>query len=304
MSSENIHPESTSNSENDSESDYIDSTNNEETLTLQIDLDSEPGIQPTSQVFTSQVLAWSLPQYQYPTDIYRTNFIHEYLEQYGIAHIWKSVLENMINTGWNINAKSSKLNNRSMLSTAVKHNDIEVVEFLVTKNADINIKDNHNTTPLLLASENNYLDIVKILLSCSNIDVNCSDKDGDNSLIVASWKNYPQIIKLLIENNIDIEHKNNIGKTAIDYSIENGISLEDIEKLYKKKLDITINKTDDKCIICYQCIEVGKHYFTCQTCNSSFHNNCLTSWFIIKNIYDKKCPYCKNICNIKINKNI
>ena len=54
-------------------------------------------------------------------------------------------------------------------------------------------------------------------------------------LIVSSWKNNQKIMKLLIENDINMEQKNNIGKTAIDYSVENGISMDDIEEIYGKK---------------------------------------------------------------------
>ena len=49
-----------------------------------------------------------------------------------------------------------------------------------------------------------------------------------------------------------------------------------------KKPTISNEKIDDKCVICYQCIEESELYSICQQCNNPCHVDCLKNWFIIK----------------------
>ena len=45
---------------------------------------------------------------------------------------------------------------------------LDVVKFLVSKNADINVKSNEDETPLLVASTNNHDDVVNFLTGRKN----------------------------------------------------------------------------------------------------------------------------------------
>ena len=61
------------------------------------------------------------------------------------------------------------------LLEAVKNNDLEIVKFLISSGYNINIEDNYYKTPLMYASENGYLDIVKYLINneCERGDNPC-----------------------------------------------------------------------------------------------------------------------------------
>ena len=125
---------------------------------------------------------------------------------------------------------------------------------------------------------------------------NIADNDQDTPLISCSWKNQSIIIQLLVKfSSIDIMKKNKENKTAIHYSIENGLSKQDIFFLYNINLEdeyIDI-EPDSTCLICYQPI-LEQEISYCNHCNNVFCKECLINWFKIDNLYVKKCAYCKN----------
>jgi len=96
-----------------------------------------------------------------------------------------------------------------------------VKELLKHKDIDVNRLDIYNqTTPLNLTSFWGYLDIVKELLKREDIDVNLQDKDGETPLFTASDEDHLNIVRMLLDAGADINIKNNEDKTALDIAIE------------------------------------------------------------------------------------
>ncbi len=58
-------------------------------------------------------------------------------------------------------------------------------------------------------------DKVKRFLETRQVDVNCRDKYNDTALIDASRKGHVEIVELLINNEADIDLKNNSDYTAL-----------------------------------------------------------------------------------------
>ena len=102
---------------------------------------------------------------------------------------------------------------------AAKDGDLKKIKSMLNK--EINIKtliksvDKENNTALILASKFGYNEIVKILIE-NGADVNFRNNDNSTALIEAS-SFYYEVVKLLIENGADINAKDNEGKTALDY---------------------------------------------------------------------------------------
>jgi hypothetical protein len=67
-----------------------------------------------------------------------------------------------------------------------------------------------------------------------------------------------------------------------------------LKKDYKFVLSFAKNQCQNECSICMENVlpTNGGHL----TCNHSFHNECITNWFI-KN--KNTCPYCRTKCNTK-----
>tara|TARA_B100001059_G_scaffold103126_1_gene102921 strand:- start:8056 stop:8505 length:450 start_codon:yes stop_codon:yes gene_type:complete len=86
-----------------------------------------------------------------------------------------------------------------------------------SENDLINIKDERGTTPLILASYNNRIDMVEFLLE-KGVDVNQKDLSGNSALMGACFKGFIETVKILIKHNVTIDSQNFTGSTALIYS--------------------------------------------------------------------------------------
>lgn len=83
----------------------------------------------------------------------------------------------------------------------------------------INIPNDDGNTFLYLSIEKNLPDeIFKIFLSSSFIDVNAKNWHGDTALLLAVRQYKWNIVKILIEKGADVNAKNKYGKTARDFT--------------------------------------------------------------------------------------
>ena len=114
------------------------------------------------------------------------------------------------------------------LIIATKNNLLEMITFLIKNGADVNAKNNSNSTPLFFAN----LESAKILID-NHVDVNAKDKDGATILFIADF----ELSKLLIENNADVNAKDNSNSTPLFFAV----TFNDIDKvklLINNKADI------------------------------------------------------------------
>ena len=106
--------------------------------------------------------------------------------------------------------------------------NIEMVDLLLTNNADPNLQDRGGETALHWAAARGYLEMVKKLLESENIDINITNIDGRNALHsifddeeeLFDLEHVEPIIKLLIEKGININETDNSGKTALHLASE------------------------------------------------------------------------------------
>ncbi len=77
-----------------------------------------------------------------------------------------------------------------------KKNRVELLKDLIKEGFDINIKNNYNTTALMIVSFYDNLKIVRLLLE-NNADLNIKDSLGNTALIYASEYNHLEIIDIL-----------------------------------------------------------------------------------------------------------
>uniref|UniRef100_A0A452HEW3 Uncharacterized protein n=1 Tax=Gopherus agassizii TaxID=38772 RepID=A0A452HEW3_9SAUR len=76
---------------------------------------------------------------------------------------------------------------------------LPIVHFLLDCGVDVNRRDEHGKTTLILAVEMQSLDLVKALLEKNEVDINDADREGKTALMIAVEKNYYEIAKLLCE---------------------------------------------------------------------------------------------------------
>ena len=102
------------------------------------------------------------------------------------------------------------LRNKLLLRAARKNKPLEV-KALLKAGANINTTDENNKTPLYLASEKGYEEIVNILLSYKEIKVDTKDKKGLTPLMIASSKGYLNIVKALVNKGANVNSKTKEG---------------------------------------------------------------------------------------------
>ncbi|VDH97454.1 Hypothetical predicted protein [Mytilus galloprovincialis] len=104
----------------------------------------------------------------------------------------------------------------------------DIVKLLLDKNANVNLYNTNNISPLLMASQNGHTDIVKLLLE-RNPDINLCHINGSSPLLQASHYGHTDIVNLLLERNPDVNLCNKDGCSPMLQAIQNGHT--DIVKL-------------------------------------------------------------------------
>jgi ankyrin repeat protein len=131
------------------------------------------------------------------------------------------------------------------LHCAVFNGHMEIVNLLLEKGADVNLKDNFGTTPLKSAALNGHMRIVKLLLE-KGADVNLTDKYDKTPLHWAVFNGHMEIVNLLLEKGADVDLKDNFGNTSFYCALIKGyieivklLLLINLIKVDGYKLDIT-----------------------------------------------------------------
>ncbi|WP_262271930.1 MULTISPECIES: ankyrin repeat domain-containing protein [Microvirga] len=103
---------------------------------------------------------------------------------------------------------------RTALLIATHGNRIEVARVLIEAGADVNAKDRINDSPYLYAAARGYLEILKMTLA-HGADLKSTNRYGGTALIPAAERGHVDTVRTLIEAGVDVDHVNNLGWTAL-----------------------------------------------------------------------------------------
>jgi len=140
--------------------------------------------------------------------------------------------------------------------------DLESLKKLVSEGSNVEIEDDWGRTPLIYASKNGRLEIMKYLIEECNANVEAKDKLGYTPLMRASMYDHFEIVKYLIEeHNANVEAKSNNGNTPlmwaselsrleiVKYFIENRANYEELLERLEKEGDIKRRDQLEKIIL-------------------------------------------------------
>lgn len=152
----------------------------------------------------------------------------------------------LLKKGADINITDNK--GRTPLMIATYKNDVKTAKALIDAGADVNIQDDMKNNPFLYAGAEGYLDILKLTID-AGADPSLTNRYGGTALIPASEHGYIDVIKeLLMRTNIDVNHVNNLGWTALMEAIvlSNGNETQQqvIRLLIEHGADINIPDND------------------------------------------------------------
>lgn len=103
----------------------------------------------------------------------------------------------LISKGADVNLRNRM--NWTPLHTAIQNRRQALIELLIAKGADINAKDNRGQTPLHVAVNTSQKDAVELLIA-KGADVNVMGSRGDNALSLAKKRRNTEIIDLLLKH--------------------------------------------------------------------------------------------------------
>jgi ankyrin repeat protein len=123
------------------------------------------------------------------------------------------LVSRLIEKGADINTQDSKGRTAAMIATY--NNDVETAKTLIEAGADVNIQDNIENNPFLYAGAEGYIEILKLTIA-AGADPALTNRYGGTALIPASEHGYVDVIEELLTNtDIDINHVNDLGWTAL-----------------------------------------------------------------------------------------
>ena len=123
----------------------------------------------------------------------------------------------LVSKGADVNVKNN--DGDTPLHLAVKENNAEAIKFLLSQKADGNVKNNDGDIPLHLAMKESNIEVVKILVS-NGANVNTWDKNGMSPLHVASRGGNIEVVKILVSNgaNVNVNVKDKNGRTPLHWA--------------------------------------------------------------------------------------
>lgn len=121
-------------------------------------------------------------------------------------------------------------NGETPLLIAVHNNQNDIAKKLIDAGANVNQQDNIKDSPYLYAGAEGKTEILTYMLSHSTPDQSITNRFGGNALIPAAEKGHIENVELLLnDGNVNINHQNNYGYTAL---IET-VALRDGSQVYQ-----------------------------------------------------------------------
>ncbi len=103
----------------------------------------------------------------------------------------------------------------SPLYLAASLGKLEIVDFLLRHNAEVNKRENYGLTPLMVSISKGYIQVALRLLAEPNIMVNLAVQDGSTALSFACEKGLKTVVEVIITKGADIKQADKDGETPL-----------------------------------------------------------------------------------------
>lgn len=104
---------------------------------------------------------------------------------------------------------------RTPLLIAVRLDRVAIALALIAAGADVNAKDAIDDTPFLYAGAEGRNAILRAILASGRANLADTNRYGGTALIPAAHHGHPETVRLLLATDIDIDHVNRLGWTAL-----------------------------------------------------------------------------------------
>ena len=210
--------------------------------------------------------------------IFETTYNSEHNPFLITSHMRRNEMLQLLLNKCSININLHDENHCTALMNAATNGDLEMVSFLISKGANCDLVDYDNESALIKAVKSGNPDVVCILLQagtdpnqmdCSGntpliisalfqedikimkyllyfgADPNLMNDHGWTPLIAATISNDPEKVKILLDFDVDIEHKDKSGASALWFAVR--FQNKEIESLiFNKMAEIAIENGESK----------------------------------------------------------
>lgn len=159
-------------------------------------------------------LAWSLPAAAQFSESYK------FLESVKKKEADK-VTDQLNEPGTQIVNTRDVTTGESALHIVTARRDLVWMQFLVGKGANVNIRDNKGTTPLVLACNLGFIEGVEFLLG-QGARVDEPNNTGETPLISAVHRRDVALVRALLKAGANPDRPDNSGRSARDYATLDG----------------------------------------------------------------------------------
>ena len=140
------------------------------------------------------------------------------------------------------NNTSNNVDDVNLLEACAIENAWKILNFLILKGADVNIKDEDGVTLLMTASHFNNFELVKLLVE-NGVNINEVDNNGNSALNMAIEAGNKNVIEFLIDYGVDLNILNNENNTPLLISVQNN-NIELVKTLIKNGALLDIKNSD------------------------------------------------------------
>ena len=142
-----------------------------------------------------------------------------------------------------------KTTQETALEWAARNGNREMLRFLISVGANVNLVDRNGQTALMLIGEQATSDMVWDLID-AGAKVNVKDHDGDTALSEAASANDSDVLKALVDAGAQVNQQNNDGQTALMKAAENG-NVNNVRLLIRAGADFNIRDKDGMTAMTY-----------------------------------------------------
>jgi len=132
--------------------------------------------------------------------------------------------------------------NAQGLIKSVEDNNQNAMQIFLSSGFDLEVRDDRNWTPLMVAAFNGNEEFAKLLIKCG-ARVSTQDKNGYTPLHWAAYNGHVNVIKLLIEKNAEPNLQSQYGWTALMQAATRGHLLACAYLIYRGA-DVNLTTTD------------------------------------------------------------
>lgn len=126
------------------------------------------------------------------------------------------------------------------LMIASQNEHVDIVTILIKSGAQVNLQNQKGYSALMIASSKKHTIIMENLIK-SGSELNIQDKGGKTALMWASFHNRINSARVLIESGANFDIKNNHGDTAYDIAVQG--NCVPVQYLFTRSI---INQADNK----------------------------------------------------------